>query len=136
MGIPSDLLFQWILPLIRSGVPSILKSLTMDNRLLLILMKLKLGASNQDLSLRFNIKEEYVSKIVRTWLPKLANVFAKLIIWPERAALRGNLPTCFTSFKNCVCIIDCTELYIERPLNLNTRDKHFQTTNPITQSSI
>ena len=108
----------------------------MDNHLLLILMKLKLGASNRDLSLRFNIKEEYVSKIVRTWLPKLANVFAKLIIWPERAALRGNLPTCFTSFKNCVCIIDCTELYIERPLNLNTRDKHFQTTNPITQSSI
>ena len=57
--------------------------------------------------------------------PKLANVFAKLIIWPEREALRENLPTCFTSFKNYVCIIDCTEIYIERPLNLNARAQTF-----------
>ena len=124
MGNPSDLLFQWILSLIRSDVPSILKSFSMDNHLL-ILMKLKLGSSNRDLSLRFTIKEEYVSKIIRTWLPKLANVFAKLIIWPEREALRENLPTCFTSFKNYVCIIDCTEIYIERPLNLNARAQTF-----------
>ena len=90
-GIPSDSLFQRILSLIRSDVPSILKPFTMDNHLLLILMKLKLGASNRDLSLRFNIKEEYVSKIVRTWLPKFANVFA-IIIWPETEALQENLP--------------------------------------------
>ena len=51
-------------------------------------MKLKLGASNQDLSLKFNIKQEYVSKIVRTWLPKLVNAFAKLIIRRERERQR------------------------------------------------
>ena len=45
-GIASDSLFQWILSLTRSDVPSISKSFTMDNHLLLILMKLKLGASN------------------------------------------------------------------------------------------
>ena len=56
----------------------------MDNYLFRILMKLKLGASNQDLSLKINIKQEYVSKIVRTWLPKLVNAFAKLIIRRER----------------------------------------------------
>ena len=49
----------WILSFIRSDVPIILKSFTMNNHLLLILIKLKLGASNQDLSLRFKIKEEY-----------------------------------------------------------------------------
>ena len=51
-------------------------------------MKLKLGASNQELSLKFNIKQEYVSKIVRTWLPKLVNAFAKLIIRRERETER------------------------------------------------
>ena len=71
------------------------------------------------------MKEEYVYKIVRTWLPKLSNVFPKLIIWPEREVLQGNLPTCFNSFKNCVCIIDCTEMYIEYPLNLNARAQTF-----------
>ena len=72
-----DLLFQWILSLIRSDASSILKAFTMDNHLLLIFMKLKLGPSNGDLSLRFNMKEEYVSKIVKTWLPKLTNIFAE-----------------------------------------------------------
>ena len=124
-GIPSDSLFQWILPLIRSDVSSILKSFTMNNHLLLILMKLKLGASNRDLSLRFDIKEEYAFKIVRTQLPKLANVFAKLIIWPEREALRENLPHALALLKKCVCIIDCTEIYIEPPLNLNARAQIF-----------
>ena len=97
----------------------------MDDNLLLILMKLKLGANNRDLSLRFKIKEEYVSKIIRNWLPKLANVFANLIVWPEREALRENLPACFNPFKNCVYIIDCTEIYIKRPLNLNARAQTF-----------
>ena len=45
-GIASDSLFQWIFSLIRSDVPSIFKSFTMDNHLFLMLMKLKLGASN------------------------------------------------------------------------------------------
>ena len=51
-------------------------------------MKLKLGASNQDLYLRFNIKEDYVSTNISTSLPKLA----KLIIWLEREAVREDLP--------------------------------------------
>ena len=88
-------------------------------------MKLKLGASNRDLSLRFNRKEEHVSKIVRTWLPKFANVFTRLIVWPEREALRKNLHACFSSFKNCVCTINCTEIYIEVALNLNARAQTF-----------
>ena len=58
-GIAGNWLFQWILSFIRSDVSIILKSFTMDNHLLLILMELKLGTSNQDLSLRFKIKEEY-----------------------------------------------------------------------------
>ena len=64
-----------------------------------------------------------MSKIIKTWLPKLGNVFAKLIIWPEREALRENMPA-FT-FKIYVCIIDCTEIYIERLLNLNARAQTF-----------
>ena len=63
LGIPSDSLFRWILSLIRSDIPSILKSFRMENNLLLILMKLKLGTSNQDLSLKFEIKEEYLFKL-------------------------------------------------------------------------
>ena len=41
-----------------------------------------------------------------------------LIIWPERDALRKNLPNSFSKYKNYTAIIDCTEIYIKRPLNL------------------
>ena len=46
----------------------------------------------------------------------------KLIVWPEKMALRRSLPKCFKpTYTKCVCIIDCTEIFIERPRNLNTR---------------
>ena len=61
---------------------------------------------------------------------KVGQCFAKLIIWPEREALQENMPTCFTSFKNCVCIINCTEIYIERPLNLNAKAQTFSNYKP------
>ena len=67
-GIPSDSLFQWFLSLIRSNIPSILKSFTMGNNLL-ILMKLKLGASNRDLSL--DLKEPQTISIC--WFYLLCN---------------------------------------------------------------
>ena len=36
---------------------------------------------------------------------------------PEREAVRENLPFSFSSFKNCIDIIDCTEIFIEQPQN-------------------
>lgn len=81
-------------------------------------MKLKLGHSNKDLALRFNIKQQYGSTILRNWLP-LSHSLKSLIVWPSRE--RTNLPKSFQSFKNCCCIIDCTEIFIERPFNLNAR---------------
>ena len=44
-----------------------------------------------------------------------------LIIWPDRQALRETLTRCFKNYKNCVCIIDCSEIKTERPINLNSR---------------
>ena len=36
-------------------------------------------------------------------------------MWPDREEVRKKLPFSFSSFKNCVCIINCTEIFIERP---------------------
>lgn len=56
------------------------------------------------------------------------------IIWPETPAARQNLPACFKNFKNCIGIIDCTEIFIQRPLNLNARAQtwsNYKNTNTI-----
>ena len=97
------------------------KSLILEHHLLIVLMKLKLGLFNRDVSIRFGIKTQLTSKIYRYHLPLLAKELAFLIVRPERDTLRKNLPPCLTSFKNCCVIIYCTEINIERPSNLNAR---------------
>ena len=62
-----------------------------------------------------------MSKIFRNWIPKLANVLSSLIIWPERGSIRKNMPASFKKkWKDVVSIIDCSEIFIERPKNLTT----------------
>ena len=80
-------------------------------------MKLKLGLMNRDLAIRFNLNEAKVSKIFRKWIKPLSALLKNLIVWHDREAFRKNLPSSFNSFKNCVCITDCTEIFIERPQN-------------------
>ena len=120
-GISKPLLFEWLLSVIKPHVEQVKKSFSLENHLLIVFMKLKLGHMNKDLALRFNIAYTHVSMIIRGWLPPLAKILRSLIVWPEREALRANLPSSFKSFKNCVCIIDCTEVFIESPLNLTAR---------------
>lgn len=62
-----------------------------------------------------------ISLIYRQLLPLLAKSLLSTLIWPEKQALRKNLPKCFRCYKSCCCIIDCTEIFIQRPLNLNAR---------------
>ena len=120
-GITSKELFRWALSMIEDKSKIFAQSLTLEDHLLIVLMKLKLGLFNRNISIRFGIKTQLTSKIYRYYLPLLAKELAFLIVWPERDTLRKNLPPCFTSFKNCCVIIDCTEIYIERPSNLNAR---------------
>ncbi|XP_057305458.1 uncharacterized protein LOC130642389 [Hydractinia symbiolongicarpus] len=107
----------------HSKLPIISKKLQSEDHLLLVLMKLRLGIKNKDLAYRFKVAESVVSKILRTLLP----VFSKFMLnnffsWPEKEALRKNLPECFRKkYTRCVCIIDCTEIFTERPLGLNAR---------------
>ena len=101
--------FKWILMLVKPY----------EEHLLLVLMKIKLGLLNKDIAIRFNIHNSRVSKILRNWIPRLANVLSSLIFWPGRGAIRKNLPPSFKKkWKDVVSIIDCGEIFIERPKNL------------------
>ncbi len=46
-------------------------------------------------------------------------VLQHLIIWPTRESLWKTMPQCFHSFgKDVAVIVDCFEVFIERPSNL------------------
>lgn len=120
-GITKEI-FKWLLNSIKSHVTSVSKKLSLDDNLFIVLIKLKLGLTNKDIAYRFGVSFTIISRTYRQWLPQLARFLSNLIIWPEKPALRKNLPKCFQKkYTKCVCIIDCTEIFIARPLSLNTR---------------
>ena len=49
----------------------------------------------------------------------VSNHLKCLIIWPDRVTIQQNLPESFKKkYEDAVCIIDCSEIYIERLSNL------------------
>ena len=85
-------------------------------------MKLKLGLLNKDLAVRFDISTFRMSKIFRTLVPLIAVHMTNLIVQSDHGTIRRHLPRCFKkNCKDCVCIIDCSEIFIQRPKNLTGR---------------
>lgn len=129
--------FQWLLDQVKDMKNNASNNfkffctvkISLEDHLFLVLMKLRLGLKNRDLAYRFGLSFSDVSKIFRTWIKSLSKFMADyLIYWPEKPALRKNLPVCFQkNYRKAVCIIDCTEIFIERPFQLNARAQTWST---------
>jgi len=87
------------------------------------LIKLSINSPIQDLGYRFNVSTATVSRILLKWLRQMDIRLKYLIYWPDRDALQKTMPVCFQdSFgKKVAIIIDCFEIFIERPSNLEAR---------------
>ncbi|XP_072027733.1 uncharacterized protein [Amphiura filiformis] len=95
------------------------RKLTIDEEIVLVLMKLRLALSNIFLASLFGIAASTCSSIFNTWIKFLARELQPLIFWPDRAAIRANMPSSIKSMcPSLRCTIDCTEFYIERPRDL------------------
>nr|XP_047138993.1 uncharacterized protein LOC124814930 [Hydra vulgaris] len=93
------------------------KKLVSQDEMLLCLMKLRLGLLTTDLSDRFGISEDY------------AAVFSNL----DLGTIIATTPERFHQFKNLFAIIDCSEIFIETPKDLELQSatwseyKHYNT---------
>ncbi|XP_048089742.1 uncharacterized protein LOC125287762 [Alosa alosa] len=110
------IVFDWLIQKLSGTVDVVCNKISFQDHLLVVLMKLKIGFSNKYLAYKFNVSNSTISKICRTWIPTMAIVLKPLIKWPSKGAVLKSLPK---SFKNC--IIDCTEIFIDRPTNLTAR---------------
>ena len=90
---------------------------------MVVMLKLRLSSPIEDLSYRFGVAVSTVSRILLKWLKQMDLRLQDLIIWPEREELQRTMPECFkVSFGTKVAIIiDCFEIFIERPSNLEAR---------------
>ncbi len=89
----------------------------------LVLMKLRLGLTHKDLAFRFHCSYATISATFHEWLDIMAQRFTSLIHWPSREEIKNNLTALFRSppFNSVRCIIDCSEIFIDRPTSLSAR---------------
>lgn len=95
------------------------------SQLLLTLIKLRLDLHFKDLAYHFNIARTTASTYFEKVIGILHKKFKPLIRSPDRSVCRSNIPSCF---KECfhdktTVIIDCFEVFIERPASLLTRQQ-------------
>lgn len=97
-------------------------SLSLFHQFLVVLMKLRLGYPDQELGYRFGVHQTTISRIFVRWISTMFVLLKPLIVWPDREELRMTLPLEFRKhYPRCVCIIDCFEVFCERPTDLMAR---------------
>ncbi|KAH8036290.1 hypothetical protein HPB51_023329 [Rhipicephalus microplus] len=91
---------------------------TKEDRLLLFLMKLKLGVSLTALGAIFGISKYTASRVFRVTLDCLSVKLRKWVFAPPRCVIKDTLPECFVQhYPKCTFIIDCTEIRTETPMD-------------------
>lgn len=94
------------------------------DELFIVLMKLRLGIPHEDLAYRTGYSVQRISQIFHKWINVMSIELKCLIQWPDDECLRRNMPDCFrktSGYSRVKCIIDCFEIYIDRPVSFQAR---------------
>ena len=88
--------------------------------LLMFLIKIRLNLFDDDIGYRYTQFIEQLFQEIFTVLDVMAAETSNLIKWPDQVTLQETMPSSFRRFfkKCCVIIIDCSEVFIERPSDL------------------
>jgi len=81
----------------------------------------------EDLGYRFTVSIPTISHVLSAWMVVMDATLLSLVYWPEAEKLWQTMSMCFQcAFRNKVTVvIDCLELFIERPTNLLARANFF-----------
>ena len=103
------------------------QSLNRFQEFVMVLIKLRLNVPFQDLAYRFVLSISTVSRIFSSWMVVMDARLSPLVSWPDRERLWRTMPMSFQyAFgKQVTVIIDCFEVFIERPTNLLARAQTF-----------
>ena len=98
------------------------KNLPQQNQILMVLVRLRLNLPFEYLSMQTGISQS----TIHSWFQKIIDIMYRklkfLIHWPDREFIRQSLPPVFRAqFPRLTSIVDCFEIFIERPANLKAR---------------
>ncbi len=121
LGITEWHVFEGLFELIAPALPEGVK-LTKMSMVIMFFLKIRLGLYDEDIADRFGVHPSTVSRNFHRVLDVMAIKTAHLIKWPDRETLRLTMPMSFRKFfKRCAIIIDCSEIFVERPSDLLAR---------------
>ena len=126
-GLPS---YEVLIATLNHVAPHVTRrTLTLNQfqEFVMVLIKLRLNVPFKDLAYRFMVSVPTVSRIFWSWITVMDYRLCQLIYWPERNNLWKTMPMCFKyAFGNKVTVvIDCFEVFIEKPTNLLARVQTF-----------
>ena len=75
----------------KSSIKILNQKLSLEDHMLVVLVKLKLGLLNKDLAVRFDISTSKMSKIFRSLVPLNEAHMTNLIAWPDHGTIRRHL---------------------------------------------
>ena len=76
-GLPNKDVFTWLLELLGDKEKVICKRLSIEDHLLLVLMKLRLGLQHKDLAYRFGVTTSVTGRIYKSWIKVLSESLMK-----------------------------------------------------------
>ena len=89
--------------------------LSKREQFILTLVRTRKGFDVKFLADSFGISPGQVSKIYNTWITFLSQELSFLVPWPSKSEVKKCLPKRFKRFENVRIIIDCLELFIQKP---------------------
>ena len=104
------------------------RSLNPEEELFLVLSRLRCGLLERDLANRYNISVSQISNIWITWIDFLHQRLRSIPIWPSRSLVDSTMPPNVKEhYPKTRVIIDCTEIFIEKPSSPSSQSATFST---------
>ena len=115
-------LLAWLQPVIKPKKDDS-HLLMPSQKLLMVLMRIHMNLTLGDLTCRFAVDQSTVSRTLHHWIPMLSTHLKPLIQWPKTNV--GPTVPPYDLLPNSVGIIDGTEVFIQRPSNLETQKSSY-----------
>ena len=126
-GLPSLEVLMVVFDHVASHVKRQTQSINRFQEFIIVLMKLRLNVPLQDRAYRFVVLISTIPRIFFHLIVVMDKRLFPFVYWPDRYQLCKTMPQCFQDAfgKKTTVVIDCFEVFIERPSNLLTRAKTF-----------
>lgn len=95
-------------------------------QMFLTLCRLRNGFHMKDLANRFGISMQTAGIIFNSWILYMCNKLLYLSLWPHRDVIIDKMPQKYKEqYPNCMAIVDCTEMKIEKPSSVKVHSQCF-----------